>query len=159
MPAIITIATRLAIMLPMPHSLCQGSSGFLMRSLSRYVMTDPPGYTRFLQNQRRLSTSIAATEGLPQSRLYFDFSQLGCQPVRGRHKFSDDVQARGPIFNSTLIERMRRAVVMMAGASQCRSTFRCGKSVQTTETTSPGPPLLNDDTICIKELGRCRLLH
>ena len=112
-----------------------------------------------LQNQRRLSTPVAATEGLPQSRLYFDFSQLGCQPVRGRHKFSDDVQARGPIFNSTLIECMRRAVVMMAGASQCRSTFRCGKSVQTTETTSPGPPLLNDDTICIKELGRCRLLH
>ena len=98
MPAIITIATRLAIMLPMPHSLCQGSSGFLMRSLSRYVMTDPPGYTPFLQNQRRLSTPVAATEGLPQSRCILMFRKSGAQPVHGRHKCGYDVQVRSLIF-------------------------------------------------------------
>jgi hypothetical protein len=93
-------------MLPMPHSLFQGSSGFLMRSLSRYVMTDPPGYTRFLQNQRRLSTPVAATEGLPQSRCILMFRNSGAQPVHGRHtqpvhgrhKCSYDVQVRSLIF-------------------------------------------------------------
>jgi hypothetical protein len=35
-------ARRMVIMLPVPHSLCQGSFGFLMRTSSWYVMTDLP---------------------------------------------------------------------------------------------------------------------
>jgi hypothetical protein len=53
-------------------------------------MTDPPGYTRFLQNQRRLSTPIAATEGLPKAGCIVIFRNPGAQPVRGRHRASFD---------------------------------------------------------------------
>ena len=93
-------SNELAIMLPMPHSLCQGSSGFLMRSLSRYVMTDPLRYTCFLQKTNVGCQLLLLRPKVSPKQVVFWFFATQCAAVHGRHKCSYDVQVRSLIFNS-----------------------------------------------------------
>src|SRR5262245_42985313 len=78
MPTIITMATMVAVTLPLPHSLWQGSFGFVTDSLSISVRHGEPPDTRCWQRRLlggfsassdvrliRLDVSVAINEGPP----------------------------------------------------------------------------------------------